>query len=501
MDQVQHGERAVGKLTALAGKPLDRRLQVPKTVFRQGLHQGQLEHRAMVVRASRLSQDLSALLPHQAKASERSKGRHARCRGRKAREVVALSPIGAKAQHQSLCLVRRLDDLLVPPKHEVADRRRCTHEGAGQRRIHLGRQRLHAAPDPFSPPLGPRRGCDGDTEQLTTHGQQNALGLTCREREAQLSGLEQGCAQRIHERGIHLQRKIRIELLELAGRQRARRPAHEAMTTKGHAQALERQRAHKTGGGPGYPRPHRVQHLTRQLTTARKVTGPLQVRCRKALVPDRACLVAGSFGSGPVGLSRGPTVPGRSLGHRQLDQDAYTTIPASRVERVQTIFNNQDKVVVTVYQGESRRVENNIKIGELPLRVPPKLAGEEKVDIRFTYDINGVLEVETTTLSTGATARRFIEGNPGVLTPQEIEKRFADLASLKLHPRDQAENQAALARAERLYEESLGETRQVLQELLRRFEEVLDGQDPRSIQKARYELSKLLVELDGDPYL
>ncbi|MEI9987182.1 MAG: Hsp70 family protein [Aliidongia sp.] len=67
------------------------------------------------------------------------------------------------------------------------------------------------------------------------------------------------------------------------------------------------------------------------------------------------------------------------------------------------------------------------------------------VDIRFTYDVSGLLEVETAVLSTGAKDRLVIEGNPGILTAPEIAERLAKLAHLKIHPRDDARNQAVMA--------------------------------------------------------
>jgi molecular chaperone HscC len=133
-----------------------------------------------------------------------------------------------------------------------------------------------------------------------------------------------------------------------------------------------------------------------------------------------------------------------------------TTIPASRVERVWTLHDYQPEVLVKIFQGESRRVKDNIYLGELRLKVDPKPAGEESIDVRFTYDINGLLEVEATVAGSGETSRTVIEQNPGVLTPDEIERRLQGLTELKTHPREQSENRAALARAERLYEEQIG---------------------------------------------
>jgi molecular chaperone HscC len=177
-----------------------------------------------------------------------------------------------------------------------------------------------------------------------------------------------------------------------------------------------------------------------------------------------------------------------------------TTIPASRVERVWTIQSYQTEVLVRIFQGESRLVKDDIFLGAITLKVPPRPAGEEAIDIRFTYDINGLLEVEATVLSTERTERLVIEQNPGVLSPEEIGTRLEALEGLKIHPR-QSRNRTALARAERLYQERLGEIRHFLGEQIARFETILAGQDPREIDEAQASLNELLNEIEGQPYL
>ena len=155
---------------------------------------------------------------------------------------------------------------------------------------------------------------------------------------------------------------------------------------------------------------------------------------------------------------------------------------------------------VDIYQGESRRVKDNIKLGEISVKLPPRPAGDESVDIRFTYDINGLLEVEATVTSTGLTRSVVIEQNPGVLSPKEIAARLKALSGLKIHPRDQAENRALLARAERLYEERLGDLRDYLGQLITQFEAILARQDPGEIEDAREKIAGILNEIEGEAF-
>ncbi|WP_417312520.1 Hsp70 family protein [Ectopseudomonas khazarica] len=169
-------------------------------------------------------------------------------------------------------------------------------------------------------------------------------------------------------------------------------------------------------------------------------------------------------------------------------------VPVSRVKSVQTLRDGQKHVNVRIFQGESRLVANNIFLGELEVEVPPRPAGEVSLDIRFTYDINGLLEAQVDTLLTGQSQSLVIENNPGVMTPEEIAERFSALQALKTHPRDQQVNSALMARLERLYQESLGDLREHVGVLAGHFSAVLERQDEREIREARAEL---LTRLDS----
>jgi molecular chaperone HscC len=178
-----------------------------------------------------------------------------------------------------------------------------------------------------------------------------------------------------------------------------------------------------------------------------------------------------------------------------------TVIPASRVERVVNSGDNQPVIVVTVYQGEARFVADNIKLGDLTVPIPRSPRSAQSVDVRFTYDPSGLLEVETHVLSTDVRRSMVIEGNPGVLSGEEIARRLGILAALKIHPREQSENQTLLARGNRLYEERLGYERQELGHAVARFQAALEGQDPDVIAFARKGLEAVVGRLDGDNFL
>lgn len=171
-----------------------------------------------------------------------------------------------------------------------------------------------------------------------------------------------------------------------------------------------------------------------------------------------------------------------------------TVIPASHTERLYTARDNQDKVRVRVLQGESRFARNNLYLGELLIDVPKGPKGQEAVDATYTYDINSLLEVAVTVVSTGKSQKMIIKGQDNTMTDEEIARRMEELSYLKIRPADQEENRLILLRAERMYEEALGERRKKLDRYLMRFEAALNAGERLEIEEARRELCEILEE-------
>lgn len=173
-----------------------------------------------------------------------------------------------------------------------------------------------------------------------------------------------------------------------------------------------------------------------------------------------------------------------------------TVIPASRTERLYTVTDNQTSLRVNILQGESRFAKNNLSLGEVTVSVPEAKAGEEAIDVTYTYDVNSILEVVVTSVSTGKSERKIIKNQDTQMTDEEIEKRMEALSYLKIPPRQQEENKLLLFKAERLYEESIGDLRKEIEYYLRQFEAVLNTQDPEKIKEARKEFKAYLDEIE-----
>jgi len=128
------------------------------------------------------------------------------------------------------------------------------------------------------------------------------------------------------------------------------------------------------------------------------------------LIPNQA----GAFMTPSADLGNGQY----EHGHFQPIIERNTVIPVSRVIRNSTLHPDQKEISLGIYQGESPRIADNIFLGEMKIKLPPsKTKGEhQEFDIRFTYDVSGVLEILVTTLSDDQTKRMVIEGNPGSLS-------------------------------------------------------------------------------------
>jgi len=188
----------------------------------------------------------------------------------------------------------------------------------------------------------------------------------------------------------------------------------------------------------------------------------------------------------------------RSRGHYLPIIERNNVVPISRVERLQTVADNQTEIELRIFQGESPMVADNVFLGKLHIPVPSRPAGEIKLDVRFTYDVNGILEAECTVVETGKKHVLVIEENPGVMTADEVRERLQALAAIKIHPRDQAENRTIMARAERVYQQQLGEQREAVGHAIAVFQGALEQQNNDAIRDVRTALKRQLDQIESD---
>jgi len=175
-----------------------------------------------------------------------------------------------------------------------------------------------------------------------------------------------------------------------------------------------------------------------------------------------------------------------------------TPVPVSRVHYFQTMGDNQRRVEFGIYQGEAREVSGNVRLGAVDIAVPPRPASEVQVDVRFSYDSSGLLEVDVSIPLTGESRNVVFVDEEDRKDDAELDRRRRALAALKVHPREDAGNQALLARAERMWEDHLGDVRTVIGQWIIAFQSALESQDHRTIAQAHADLAARLDSLDAE---
>jgi molecular chaperone DnaK len=101
-----------------------------------------------------------------------------------------------------------------------------------------------------------------------------------------------------------------------------------------------------------------------------------------------------------------------------------TSIPKEAKQIFTTAADNQPAVTISVFQGESEisRSPSNRLLGEFNLEgIRPAARGTPQIEVTFSIDKNGVLEVRAKDLDTSKEANIKIEGSSG-LDPKEVER-------------------------------------------------------------------------------
>ena len=174
-----------------------------------------------------------------------------------------------------------------------------------------------------------------------------------------------------------------------------------------------------------------------------------------------------------------------------------TTVPTSKSEYFYTIDDYQDKVNVGIYQGESLNIDDNLFLGNFLIDVPRNIAGKEAINVRFTYDINGILEVEATVVSTGLKKSKLIVN--GDLSEEEKNEKIKMLEEIKIQSENKNKDKLLLERANRIYAEIVNtEIRNHISGYLKNYQIVVATGDRIRIQKAKESFSQFLDKIDPE---
>ncbi|MEF8886054.1 MAG: molecular chaperone DnaK, partial [Haloarculaceae archaeon] len=157
-------------------------------------------------------------------------------------------------------------------------------------------------------------------------------------------------------------------------------------------------------------------------------------------------------------LSLGVEVKG-GLFERLIEKN--TTIPTEESKVFTTAAANQTQVQIRVFQGEREIAQENELLGEFALRgIPPAPAGTPQIEVTFSIDENGIVNVTAEDKGSGNQEDITIEGGAGLSDEQieEMQQEAEEHAEedQKRRERIEARNQAesTIQRAETLMDEN-----------------------------------------------
>ena len=177
-----------------------------------------------------------------------------------------------------------------------------------------------------------------------------------------------------------------------------------------------------------------------------------------------------------------------------------TTIPVSREEYVNTVQDGQTELLIKVYQGEGRRVEDNLYLGELQVKGLPHAKRGLEVCLRFTYDLNGLLEVEAIVPSSKQKFTTVLQSKTKNLSKKEVAASLKRMQKLKFYPREDLENQRLLTFANAALKEIDRYRRGELEACIDQYERGLHMNDRDLFAEVRKQLMIALSALDV-PYV
>ncbi|KAL8276274.1 hypothetical protein RQP46_011302 [Phenoliferia psychrophenolica] len=123
-------------------------------------------------------------------------------------------------------------------------------------------------------------------------------------------------------------------------------------------------------------------------------------------------------------LSLGIEVVGEIMS-RVIDRNS--TVPTKKSQVFTTNRDNQSTVPIIVFEGERKRTKDNNKLGNFDLRgIAPAKRGVPQIEVTFTVDANGILNVGAKDLSTGMSNNITITNDKGRLSKDDIDRMVSE---------------------------------------------------------------------------